>query len=141
MPKTVPTIDWLDPGPEASERRLILTSWGLVGVFALLGLFWGLPSAAAVAAAGALAALNVEGLARLVGIVTARSPARGSLLAVLGVGLRYLLLGLALFVILSVWRANVIAVSIGLSVPVAAIFLEWGLSSMREFGSDSDDET
>ena len=141
MPRTVPTTEGLDFRPEASEKRLILVSWSVVGVFALLGLFWGLSTAAAVAASGALAALNVEGLARLVGIVTARSPNRGSWIAVAGVGLRYLLLGFALFVILSVWRANVIAISIGLSAPVAAIFLEWGLYSTREFGSDSDDET
>lgn len=141
MRRTVPTTDGLDFGPEGSERRLLVVSWLLVGVFSLLALFWGVSTAAAVAASGALAALNVEGLAKLVGLATAKSPGRGSAIAVFGLAFRYLLLGLALFVILNVWRANVFAVSIGLSAPVAAIFLEWGLYSTRELESKNDDET
>lgn len=91
--------------------------------------------AAAVAAGGALSALNIEGLVKLVHVVTARSPVKASWLAILGVGFRYLLLGIGLFVIVSVWRANVVAISLGLSAPVAAVFLEWGLDSVREFRS------
>ena len=108
---------------------------GLLGrIASLFGVHVGL----AVLAGGALSALNVEGLARFVGLVTETEPGRASWLTVIGLGFRYLLLGLALFVILSVWRANILAVSLGLSAPVAAVCLEWGLFSMREFGSDSD---
>jgi hypothetical protein len=121
--------------PDTAERRLRKTSWAAVLVFSLLGLVWGLPAAAAVAAGGILSALNVEGLARLVRVVTVRSSQKASWLTILGVGFRYLLLGVGLFVIVSVWHANVVALSLGLSAPVAAVLLEWGLDSMREFRS------
>jgi hypothetical protein len=125
----------LSSDPEAAERRLRRNSWLIVSVSTLLALVWGLAPAAAVAASGALAALNVEGLSRMVAFVTSRSPQRASSLSVLGLGLRYLLLGVGLFVIFGVWRANVIAVTFGLSAPVLAVFLEWGLETMREFRS------
>jgi hypothetical protein len=101
----------------------------------VLGLFWGPPVAASVAAGGALAALNVEGLARTVDVLTLRAPKRASWLSVIGLGFRYLLLGMGLFVIVTVWRANVLALSLGLSAPVFAVFWELGLESMREFRS------
>jgi ATP synthase I chain len=123
----------LEPDAEHAERRFRRNSWLAVGALSALGLFWGAPVAGAVAAGGILSALNVEGLSKLVHLVTAGSPERGSAVTILGVGLRYLLLGVGLFVILSVWRANVIAFSLGLSAPVAAVFLEWGLDSVREF--------
>ncbi len=121
--------------PDAAERRLRRNSWFLVGVLSGLGLFWGAPVAAGIAAGGALSALNVEGLAKLVRVATARSPDNAYWVTILGVGLRYLLLGFGLFVIVSVWRVNVLAVTVGLSAPVAAVFLEWGLDSVREFRS------
>jgi hypothetical protein len=100
-----------------------------------LALFWGLSAAGAVAAGGALAALNVEGLSRTVDVLTLSTPRRASWLAVIGLGLRYLLLGMGLFVIVTVWRVNVLALSLGLSAPVLAVFWEFGLESMREFRS------
>jgi hypothetical protein len=121
--------------PEAAERRLRRNCWLLVGLSTLLALAWGLAPAAAVAASGALSALNVEGLSRTVSFLAARSAKKASTLSVVGVFLRYLLLGVGLFVIFGVWRANVIAVTFGLSAPVLAVFLEWGLDSMREFRS------
>lgn len=123
--------------PKSAERRLQKTSWAAVLLFSLLGLLWGLPAAGAVAAGGILAALNVEGLARLVHGITSRPSRKASSLAVLGVGFRYLLLGVGLFVIVGVWHADVVAVSVGLSAPVAAVVLEWLLDSMREFQSKS----
>lgn len=121
--------------PDAAERRLRRSSWLLVGVAAGLGLFWGASVAAAIAAAGALSALNVESQVKLVHAATARAPEVGSGMTILGVGLRYLLLGVGLFVILSVWRINVVAIIVGLSAPVAAVFVELGLDSVREFRS------
>jgi hypothetical protein len=121
--------------PDASQRRLRRKSWGLVGLLTVLGLFWGPSVAASVAAGGALAALNVEGLARTVDVLTLRTPKRASWLSVIGLGFRYLLLGMGLFVIVTVWRANVLALSLGLSAPVFAVFWELGLESMREFRS------
>ena len=121
--------------PESAERRLRLNSWALVVGTSLFGLLWGPSFAAPVAAGGILSALNLEGLARTVQVVTSRSARSASWLTVAGVGLRYLLLGVALFVIVGVWRANVVALSLGLSAPVAAVVLEWGLESMRVFRS------
>jgi hypothetical protein len=121
--------------PDAAERRLRRNSWLLVGVISGLGLFWGASVAAAIAVSGALSALNVESLVKLVHVATARSPDSAYWVTILGVGLRYLLLGFGLFVIVSVWRVNVVAICVGLSVPVAAVFVEWGLDSVREFRS------
>jgi ATP synthase I chain len=114
-----------DADPDVSERRLRRNCWLLVAVLSGLSLFWGLPAAAAVAAGGILSALNVEGLVKLVHLVTARAQEDAAWSTILGVVLRYLLLGVGLFVIVSVWRANVVAFSLGLSVPVAAVLLEW----------------
>jgi hypothetical protein len=121
--------------PDASQRRLRRKSWSLVALLTVLGLFWGPSVGASVAAGGALAALNVEGLARTVDVLTLRSAKRASWLSVIGLGFRYLLLGMGLFVIVTVWHANVLALSLGLSAPVFAVFWELGLESMREFRS------
>jgi len=127
--------------PEASERRLRRTSWLLVLVLSLAGLLWGARFAAAVLAGGALSALNMEGLVLLVHLLTSTTPRKASWLAVLGVAVRYLLLGVGLFVIVTVCRANVLALSLGLSAPVVAVFLEWGLDTMREFHRHNDIDT
>ena len=127
--------------PEASERRLRRTSWLLVLVLSFAGLLLGTAFAAAVLAGGALSALNMEGLVRLVQLLTSSTPRKASWLAVLGVALRYLLLGVGLFVIVSVWRVNALALSLGLSAPAAAVFLELARDTMREFRSHSDIDT
>jgi hypothetical protein len=121
--------------PDASQKRLRRKSWSLVALMTAFGLFWSPSIAGSIAAGGALAALNVEGLARTVDVLTLRAARRASWLAVLGLGLRYLLLGLGLFVIVTVWRANVLALSLGLSAPVLAVVWELGLESKREFRS------
>ena len=127
--------------PEDSERRLWRTSWLLVVILSLAGLPFGAGNAAAILAGGALSALNLEGLVRLTRLVTSRPSDRASWLAVLGVGFRYLLLGIGLFVIVSVWRLNVLALSLGLSAPAAAVFLELARDTLREFRNHSDIDT
>jgi hypothetical protein len=127
--------------PDASERRLRRSSWLLVLGLSFAGLLFGAAFAAAVLAGGALSALNMEGLVRLVHRVTSGPSDRASWLAVFGVGFRYLLLGIGLFVIVSVWRVNVIALSLGLSAPAAAVFLELVRDALREFRSHSDIDT
>lgn len=114
------------------ERRLLRNAWGIVAAMSVAGLAWGPSIAASVAAGGLLSALNVEGMARLVGALTTRAARRGTWLGVFWLLFRYLLLAIALFVIFSVWHANVIAVAIGLSAPVAAIILEWGFYSAKD---------
>jgi hypothetical protein len=127
--------------PEASERRLRRTSWLLVLVLSLAGLLLGARFATAVLAGGALSALNMEGLVRMVHLLTSSTPRPASWLAVLGVAVRYLLLGVGLFVIVSVCRANVVALSLGLSAPAFAVCLEWGFATLGEFRSHNDIDT
>jgi hypothetical protein len=124
--------------PEASERRLRRTSWLLVAALTVGGLPFGAGFAAGVFAGGTLSALNMEGLVHLVRWVTAVSSGRASWIAVIGVAFRYLLLGIGLFVILSVWRVNVLALSLGLSAPVAAVVLELARDTVREFRNPND---
>jgi ATP synthase I chain len=131
----------LSTDPEDSERRLRRTSWLLVVILSLAGLPFGAGYAAAILAGGALATLNLEGLVRLTHMLTSRPSDRASWLAVLGVGFRYLLLGIGLFVIVSVWRLNVLALSLGLSAPAAAVFLELARDTLREFRNHSDIDT
>jgi len=126
---------------QASERRLRRTSWLLVGLLSLASLPFGAAVAGAVLAGGAISALNLEGLVRLVHLLTSTTPRKASWLAVLGVALRYLLLGVGLFVIVGVCRANVVALALGLSAPVFAVFLEWGLATFRELRSHNHIDT
>lgn len=127
--------------PEAAERRLRLTSWIFVGLMSGVALAWGVRIGLAVAAGGVLSTFNLQGLVHLAHLLTSTTPRKASWLTALGVALRYLLLGVGLFVIVSVCRANVVALSIGLSAPVFAVFFELGLATFREFRSQSDIDT
>ena len=111
--------------PAAAERRVGRLAVGLTGLATVLGLLGGVDFAASVAAGGFIALVNYGALSWFVDRVAQPRPRRGAMLAVLGFGLRYALLGGALYVIFAVWNANVVAVSLGLSAPVTAIFFEW----------------
>ena len=111
--------------PAAAERRVGWLAVGLAGLATGLGLVGGVGFAASVGAGGLIALVNYSALSWLLERVAQPSPRRGAKLAVVGFALRYALLGGALYVIFAVWDANVVAVSLGLSAPVAAIFFEW----------------
>ncbi len=70
---------------------------------------------------------NLDVLARLVKKLTSERPGRVSWLGLFGVLVRYILLSIALFVIISVWHANFVGLALGFSVPVAAVFVECGI--------------
>ena len=110
---------------------LLRLAVGVTAATTAVGLLWGVDFALSVAAGGLLALLNFSALRFMVERVAQPSPTRGTRLAVLGFGLRYALLGAALYVIFAVWKANVVAVSLGLSAPVAAIFFEWGFEAFE----------
>ena len=131
----------MSPHPGSPERRLRRTSWILVLVLSLAGLPFGGPFALSVLAGGALSTLNLEGLILLVQKLTSPASDGASWVAVLSISLRYLLLGIGLFVIVSVWRVNVLALSLGLSAPAAAVVLELARDTMREFRNHSDIDT
>ncbi len=70
---------------------------------------------------------NLDILARLVRKLSPERPTRVSWLGLFGVLFRYILLSIVLFVIISVWNANVVGLALGFSVPVAAVFVECGV--------------
>lgn len=123
----------LEPG--VAQRRLRSMAVGLTALFTGLGFVWGRDFGLAVAAGGLLALANYGIIIWTVGGLVSRRPRRASCLAVVGFGLRYMLLGLALYVIFAFWHANVVAVSLGLSAPVAAVFIELGLATYGQFAS------
>jgi hypothetical protein len=94
--------------------------------------------AASVLAGGAFSAVNMEGLVLLVHRVTDTTSGRLSFFAVFAVAFRYLLLGVGLFVIVTVWHVSVLGLSLGLSAPAAAVFVEFARDAVREFRSHSD---
>ena len=127
-----------DPGP--AERRLRIVACFSVALFSGVALFWSVPRAMSVLAGGVASVLNMEALVIFIRRVTSRAESGLSRLDIVGLGARYLLLGLSLFVIFSVWRVDVVALTIGLSAPVAAVCFEWGLLTIREFGAGCDTE-
>ena len=107
-----------------------------MGLFALTGLWFGLRFFVGAVAGGLFAIGNLEAIARLVGKLTGDKPGSVSWLGVFGVLFRYILLCITLFVIIGVWHANVVAVALGVSAPVAAVFVECGLYAYQEFKAE-----
>jgi hypothetical protein len=133
-PQLSPAESRLDP--ERALARLRRLAVGSVIVFSAFGLLGGIGTAAAVAAGGALALANYYLLLWAVQRLVAHGKNDvGPVKAALGLVLRYVLLGLILYVIFSVWRANALAVIVGFSAPVVAVIVEgavqvyWTLSS------------
>ena len=122
--------------PDASFARLRRHAIWAVGIFALTGLWFGLRFFLGALAGGVFAIANLEAIARLVGKLTGDKPGSVSWLGVFGVLFRYILLCIALFVIIGVWHANVVAVALGFSAPVAAVFVECGLYAYQEFTAE-----
>lgn len=122
--------------PNASLARLRRHAVWAVGIFALAGLVFGIRFFVGVVAGGVFAIANFEAITRLVGKLTGDKPGSVSWLGVFGVLFRYILLCIALFVIIGVWHANVVAVALGFSAPVAAVFVECGLYAYQELKAE-----
>lgn len=122
--------------PDASIARIRRVGWGAVGVFTVGSLFWGGAHALGALSGGVLAMAGFEAVVRLVSRLTAEKPRSLSMLGVLGLLFRYILLCIVLFVIISVWRANVVALAVGISAPVAAVFVECGLYTYQELKAE-----
>ena len=125
--KTVEELEQTGP----SVRRVGWLAVGATLATTAIGLLWGVDFALSVAGGGLLALLHFSALRWMIEQVAQPNPTRGTKLALLGFGLRYALLGAALYVIFALWKANVVAVSLGLSAPVAAIFFEWGFEAFE----------
>jgi hypothetical protein len=121
---------------EASLIRLRRVSWAAVGVFTLGAAYWGRDCVLGTVSGGVLAMVGLEAIARLVGRLTRDRPGSGSWLGVFGLLFRYILLCIALFVIIGVWHANVVAVALGFSAPVAAVFVECSLYAYQAFEAE-----
>ena len=120
---------------EGPHRIFRFSLWILAGM-AVLGLVWGPRISLLLLLGGAVALANAR-LLHLVAVrATARTPRRGSFLALFGLVLRYILLFVALYVIFTAWQLSVVATVIGLSVPVLAIGLEAARALRREFGTN-----
>ena len=122
--------------PEASLARVRRLAWGSLVVFTVIGLWWGGRVSLGVVCGGVLALVNFEAIARVAGQLTARQPGKLSGIGVLGVLFRYILLSAVLFAIISVWQVNVVALALGFSAPVAAVFVECGLHAYQELKAE-----
>lgn len=122
--------------PDASIARVRRLGWGAAAAFTVGALFWGWSHVLGALSGGLAAMGGFEALVRLVGRLTAERPRAISLMGVVGVVFRYILLCIVLFVIIGVWRANVVALAIGISAPVAAVFVECGLYTYQELKSE-----
>lgn len=118
--------------PESSLARLRKVALGSAILFSLGGAILGLPYFLGVVGGGTVALVNFDALERLVRRLTAERPGPLSFIGVFGLLFRYILLCLVLFVIISVWHANVVALAVGFSAPVVAVFVECGLYAYRE---------
>ena len=124
----------------AVQTRLRWLTVGVAAATSIVGLLRGVDFALGVAAGATVALVSYGALDWLVTKAPGGKPSRGACLAVLSFGLRYILLGLALYAIFAIWRASVMAVILGLSAPVAAIFIEWGLETYEELTSKRGDQ-
>ena len=125
----------LDADGERTLRRIQRNAVASIVLFSLGAIAWGPSFLLGVVSGGLIALLGFAGLARMVTRLTGDRPRGFSWLSLLGVLFRYILLALALFVIIGVWRANVVAVALGFSAPVAALFVEAGLRIYWELRS------
>jgi hypothetical protein len=101
--------------------RLFTLAIGLTGTIAVL-LAWGLRPAAGFLAGAGLSALNFRGLSMLANALGGTAKP-GPLAAVL-IALRYLLIGLAIYVIVRFLGVTPVAVIAGLLTAFAAVILE-----------------
>ena len=107
---------------QALRRVRLLTLWlGLTGTVAAL-VVWGFRPAAGFLMGAALSVLNFQGLSMLVNVLG--GSAKPGPLATVLIGLRYLLIGCAIYVIVKILGVTPAAVVWGLLAAFAAVILE-----------------
>ena len=122
--------------PDASLARIRRHAIWAASLFALGGLVFGPKFFLGATAGGVFALAPFEALAWMVGKLTGDRPPTVSWLSVFGLLFRYILLCIVLFVIIGVWQANVVAVALGFSAPVAAVFVESGIYAYHELKAE-----
>jgi len=113
--------------PEQILRRLKWLALFATLAASALALAWGVRVAVGVAVGGTLALVNYGALIWAVDGALSSSRSAPRLWAVPGFALRYALLALALYVILARWKVSALAIIVGFSAPVVALFVEWGI--------------
>ena len=120
--------------PRPDRVRRIVRRAVVCGLAAsLIGLLFGPRIGLSVLAGAAVSVGNLLVLRRMVDGFRDEQSARSALVAAALSGLRYLLLGAALFAIIAVLRADLIGVGCGLAAPLLAILFELGHAGVGAF--------
>ncbi len=112
--------------PVAPEARLLRRAVGFAAAGSLVGLAFGPRIGLSVLGGAVVSVLNIVVLRRVAAGFTASGSARSALALAALTGVRYLLLGSALFAIIAVWNADAVGVALGLGAPLLAVLLELG---------------
>ena len=114
------------PPDGAREVRLTRRALAFGAAAGLIGLSFGPRIGLSVLGGATVSVLNIVVLRRTVAGLTAAASARSAIALAALTGVRYLLLGGALFAIIALWNADVIGVVCGLGAPLLAVLLELG---------------
>ena len=116
-----------DGGREVRLTRRALAFGAAAGLIGLVGFSGEGPRIGLSVLGGAtVSVLNIVALRRTAAGLTAATSARSAIALAVLTGVRYLLLGGALFAIIALWDADVIGVVCGLGAPLLAVLLEFG---------------
>ena len=130
------TAETAQTDDQEGARRIFRASLGILAGMVVAGMFWGPSISVSLLLGGGIALANLRLLHVVASRATARTPRRGSFLALFGLVVRYILLFVALYVIFTAWQLSVVATVIGLSIPVLAVGLEAARALRREFGTN-----
>ncbi len=114
------------PPDGAREVRLTRRALAFGAAAGLIGLAFGPRIGLSVLGGATVSVLNIVALRRTAAGLTAAASARSAIALAALTGVRYLLLGGALFAIIALWDADVIGVVCGLGAPLLAVLLEFG---------------
>ncbi len=110
--------------PTPRESRLVRQGIAIGLVASLVAFLFGPREGLSVLAGAGISVANLRVLKSIAEGATGVVGSRGALIAAALTGLRYLLLGALLFVIIAVWKASVLGVILGLGAPLGAVALE-----------------
>ncbi len=114
------------PPDGTREVRLTRRALAFGAAAGLIGLSFGPRIGLSVLGGATVSVLNIVVLRRTVAGLTAAASARSAIALAALTGVRYILLGGALFAIIALWNADVIGVVCGLGAPLLAVLLELG---------------
>ena len=122
-----------EPAPAAAEGRLVRRAVAFSLAAGLIGLSLGPRFGLSVLGGAAVSLGNIVVLRRTVGGLTGSLSSRSAITLAALTGVRYLLLGAALFAIIFLGNADGIGVACGLGAPLLAVLLELGSAGRGAF--------